>query len=41
VPSGLHIKLPFGIDSAMNVPVKHQLKQEFGFNTLDVEVSDF
>lgn len=33
VPSGLHIKLPFGIDSAQIVPVKRQLKQEFGFNT--------
>ncbi len=33
VPSGLHIKLPFGIDSAVIVPVKRQLKQEFGFNT--------
>ncbi|WP_099019747.1 FtsH protease activity modulator HflK [Marinicella litoralis] len=33
VPSGLHLKLPFGIDSALIVPVKRQLKQEFGFKT--------
>jgi modulator of FtsH protease HflK len=33
VPPGLHIKLPFGIDVASIVPVKRQLKQEFGFNT--------
>ena len=33
VPSGLHMKLPMGIDSATVVPVKRQLKQEFGFTT--------
>ncbi|MCF6317693.1 MAG: FtsH protease activity modulator HflK [Proteobacteria bacterium] len=33
VPSGLHVKLPLGIDSAVIVPVKRQLKQEFGFET--------
>jgi membrane protease subunit HflK len=33
VPSGLHFKLPFGIDKASIVPVKRQLKQEFGFAT--------
>jgi membrane protease subunit HflK len=33
VPSGLHFKLPFGIDVATIVPVKRQLKQEFGFIT--------
>ncbi len=33
VPSGLHFKLPFGIDVASIVPVKRQLKQEFGFAT--------
>ncbi|MCA9632840.1 MAG: FtsH protease activity modulator HflK, partial [Myxococcales bacterium] len=32
-PSGLHFKLPFGIDVATVVPVKRQLKQEFGFAT--------
>ncbi|MFC1525947.1 FtsH protease activity modulator HflK [Candidatus Latescibacterota bacterium] len=33
VPAGLHLKLPLGIDSATIVPVKRQLKQEFGFAT--------
>jgi membrane protease subunit HflK len=34
VPPGLHFKLPLGIDRATIVPVKRQLKQEFGFTTL-------
>lgn len=33
VPSGLHFKLPLGVDIATIVPVKRQLKQEFGFTT--------
>ena len=33
VPPGLHFKLPLGIDAATIVPVKRQLKQEFGFMT--------
>lgn len=33
VPPGLHFKLPLGIDVATIVPVKRQLKQEFGFMT--------
>lgn len=33
VPPGLHFKLPLGIDVATTVPVKRQLKQEFGFST--------
>jgi membrane protease subunit HflK len=33
VPPGLHFKLPLGIDNAKIVPVKRQLKQEFGFVT--------
>ena len=33
VPPGLHIKVPFGVDIATIVPVKRQLKQEFGFST--------
>ncbi|MEH6468918.1 MAG: FtsH protease activity modulator HflK [Porticoccus sp.] len=33
VPPGLHFKLPLGIDNATIVPVKRQLKQEFGFST--------
>ncbi|WP_193181665.1 FtsH protease activity modulator HflK [Nisaea sediminum] len=33
VPPGLHFKLPLGIDATTIVPVKRQLKQEFGFST--------
>jgi len=33
VPPGLNWKLPMGIDKATIVPVKRQLKQEFGFGT--------
>jgi len=33
VPPGLHFKLPLSIDKATIVPVKRQLKQEFGFTT--------
>lgn len=33
VPPGLHYKLPFGIDRVSVVPVRRQLKQEFGFGT--------
>jgi membrane protease subunit HflK len=33
VPPGLHFRLPLGIDVATIVPVKRQLKQEFGFST--------
>jgi len=33
VPPGLHFKLPLGVDKTTIVPVKRQLKQEFGFAT--------
>ncbi len=33
VPPGLHYKMPFLIDYVELVPVKRQLKQEFGFGT--------
>jgi membrane protease subunit HflK len=33
VPAGLHFKLPVGLDEVTVVPVKRQLKQEFGFGT--------
>ena len=33
VPPGLNFKLPLGVDLATIVPVKRQLKQEFGFTT--------
>ena len=34
-PSGLHYKLPLGIEVVELVPVKRQLKQEFGFGTTE------
>src|SRR6201997_4689778 len=33
VPPGLHFKVPLGVDAVTIVPVKRQLKQEFGFAT--------
>ena len=33
VPAGLHMRLPLGVDTSTIVPVKRQLKQEFGFTT--------
>ena len=33
VPSGLHAKLPFGIDEVIAVPTQRQQKLEFGFAT--------
>lgn len=33
VPSGLHVKLPYPIETVMKVPVERQLKEEFGFRT--------
>ncbi|MEZ6036338.1 MAG: FtsH protease activity modulator HflK [Planctomycetota bacterium] len=38
--SGLHFKLPFGIDSVEVVPVKRLLKLEFGFGTPDYSNPD-
>jgi membrane protease subunit HflK len=35
VPPGLNFKVPLGVDVATIVPVKRQLKQEFGFATPD------
>ena len=35
VEPGLRFKLPFGIDRVSIVPVQRQLKQEFGFGSLD------
>lgn len=32
-PSGLHFKIPLGVDQVLVVPVRRQLKQEFGFGT--------
>ena len=33
VPSGLHYKIPFGIDEVMTIPTQRQQKLEFGFTT--------
>jgi membrane protease subunit HflK len=33
VDPGLHFKIPFGVDQALLVEVRRQLKQEFGFGT--------
>lgn len=33
VPSGLHMKLPYPIETVEKVPVERQLKEEFGFRT--------
>jgi membrane protease subunit HflK len=32
-PPGLHFKIPFGVDTATVVPIRRQLKLEFGFNS--------
>ena len=37
---GLHFKLPFGIDEVLTVPIKRQLKLEFGFGTPDATNPD-
>ncbi|MES2438694.1 MAG: FtsH protease activity modulator HflK [Verrucomicrobiota bacterium] len=37
---GLHFKLPYGIDTATIVPVRRQLKLEFGFNTSGASNAD-
>lgn len=36
VPSGLHMKLPWPIETVVKVPVERQLKEEFGFRTEEV-----
>lgn len=33
VPSGLHMKLPYPLETVLKVPVERQLKEEFGFRT--------
>jgi modulator of FtsH protease HflK len=33
VDPGLHWKIPFGVDTVIQVPIKRQLKEEFGFGT--------
>lgn len=38
VPSGLHMKFPFPIETIEKVPVERQLKEEFGFRTEEAGV---
>ena len=38
VPSGLHMKLPYPLETVMKVPVERQLKEEFGFRTEEAGV---
>ena len=38
VPPGLHFKLPLGIERAYIVEVQRQLKQEFGFRTVQAGI---
>ncbi|MCL5096148.1 MAG: FtsH protease activity modulator HflK [Candidatus Omnitrophica bacterium] len=38
VEPGLHFKLPIGLERVYKVPVKRQLKQEFGFRTVEAGV---
>lgn len=35
---GPHVKIPFGVERVLKVPVQRQLKQEFGFRTERAEV---
>lgn len=37
-PSGLHLKLPFPIETVVKVPIERQLKEEFGFRTENADV---
>ena len=37
VPSGLHLKLPYPVETVVKVPVERQLKEEFGFRTQQSE----
>src|SRR4030042_3726262 len=38
VPSGLHIKMPFGIETVRKISVERQFKEEFGFRTKEAGV---
>lgn len=35
---GLHLKLPLGIESTKNIPIRKVFKEEFGFRTLKADV---
>ncbi len=38
VPSGLHLKLPYPLERVLKVPIERQLKEEFGFRTVEAGV---
>jgi modulator of FtsH protease HflK len=38
VPSGLHMKLPYPLETVLKVPIERQLKEEFGFRTEEAGV---
>ena len=38
VPSGLHIKMPFGIETVRKISVERQFKEEFGFRTKEAGI---
>src|SRR5687767_15564030 len=38
VPSGLHMKFPYPIETIVKVPIERQLKEEFGFRTEQADV---
>lgn len=38
VPPGLHVKLPFPVEQVIKVPIERQLKEEFGFRTVEAGV---
>lgn len=38
VPSGPHLKLPYPLESVVKVPIERQLKEEFGFRTLEAGI---
>lgn len=38
VEPGLHMKIPFGVDVVVPVPIQRKLKEEFGFRTIEAGV---
>lgn len=38
VSPGLHFKIPFGVETVYKVPIERQLKEEFGFRTIQAGV---
>jgi len=38
VSSGLNFKIPFGVEEVYKIPVERQLKEEFGFRTIEAGV---